>query len=244
LPSEINLQASLNQAAQYLPQINNIGVSDDTHDLYYLVDFLNYLVDQAYPKIPCKSGCSNCCVESGLPRTSSLEWQHIYTYLKDMMPPDVFETVLAQNERLHRDQISLFQAEQSRIETPEKNMPLPEFGCKQCPLLVNNMCTIYPVRPAICRGFGYFTWRPPGDQDSQIFACQMAADTLLDSLREQNIETAALPVWNSISNKVYELEQRLGTGTMSTLPMWLFSHTQNGKLQENIDLKPNFGALK
>lgn len=160
------------------------------------------------------------------------------------MPAEVFATVVAQNERLHRQQIHLFQAEQSRIETPEKNMPLPEFGCKQCPFLINNLCSIYEVRPAICRGFGYFTWRPPGNQDSQIFACQMAADTLLDSLRQQNIETAALPVWNSLSNKVYELEHRLGTGTMSTLPMWLFSHTQTGKLQTEINLKPDFTALQ
>ncbi len=159
------------------------------------------------------------------------------------MPAKTFEAVVAQNERLHRQQIPLFQAEQSRIETPEKNMPLPEFGCKQCPFLIDNLCTIYPVRPAICRGFGYFTWRPPGNQDSQIFACQMAADTLLEALREQKIETAALPVWNSISNKVYELEQRLGTGTMSTLPIWLFAHTHKGVLQAEINLKPDFSAL-
>lgn len=237
-----NLQTSLAQAAQALPHVDNIGVSNDTRDLFYLIDFLVHLVESAYPFIPCTSGCSNCCVESGLPRTSSLEWAHIYRYLSEEMPVETRLRVIEQNENFHQPQLGLFLQEQERLAQIESEQQLPAFGCKQCPFLVDNLCTVYPVRPAICRGFGYFSWRPGMDRDSQIFACQMAADTLLDNLQRLNQPHAALPNWNGITQKVYDLEQALGTGTVATLPLWLMAHTQGQQLTP-LNLSPDFQTL-
>ncbi|MGV3527079.1 MAG: YkgJ family cysteine cluster protein [Candidatus Sericytochromatia bacterium] len=229
-PSDISLQNSLAQAARYLAGVDNIGVSDDPSDLYYLIDFLVFLVNQAYPQIPCQSGCAQCCIDSGLPRTSSVEWGHIYRYLRDTMPPETLQAVIAQNDAWHRPQRELFLQEQRRIEAPDTELPLPSFGCKQCPLLINNRCTVYPVRPAICRGFGSFTWRPGKDRDPQMFACQMAADALQAGLAEQGVEQAALPNWNAISDKVYQLNDVMAQGVMATLPLWLMVHTRDGQL--------------
>lgn len=246
------LQNSLSQASQYLERIQNIGESDDGEDLYYLIDFFSYLVDQTYPAIPCRTGCSHCCVESGLPRTSALEWQHIHRYLQDEMGEETLQLVLNENEKLHRQQLPAFLVEQRRIENPDSKIPLEGFGCTRCPLLVEGKCSIYPVRPAICRGFGFFTWRLDIDRDAQILACQMAADALLKSLQEAGIPYVALPRWNGISDKVYALNEALSTGVMATLPLWLFAHSEITPESpaeapvyrlKPLNLSPNFTSL-
>ncbi len=240
-PSATNLsqqlQNSLANTAHYLPDINNIGQSGDAHDLFYYIDFLVYLVDQSYPFIPCPSGCNHCCTQSGLPRTSALEWHLIYDYFK-ALPAETQLRVIERNEQMHRPQYEQFLKEQARIENPKSDLPLPDFGCKECPFLVDERCSVYPVRPSICRGFGYFTWRPGGARDSQVFACQMAADTLLDELRVRNESHAALPAWNPISDKVYALNEQLSTGVMATLPLWLMLHTQQDRQLSELNLDP------
>lgn len=253
LPSEISpqiqYQNNLAAASRQLSSVNNIGQSNDGFDLYYFIDFLVYLVDQAYPFIPCPSGCSSCCSHYGLPRTSALEWQQIYPYLQQL-PQETLLRVIERNESLHRVQLEAFLNEQRRIENPETREPVKGFDCKECPFLLEGRCSIYPVRPAICRGFGYFTWRPGPEQDSQIFACQMAADVLLDELRQRNQPHAALPAWNLVGDKIYALNQQLSTGVMATLPLWLMAHTQlqAGQIQAQAPLKelslaPDFKLL-
>lgn len=239
---QARLHAHLAAGARQLQQIENVGASDDPKDIYYLIDFLVFLVDQAYPFIPCPSGCSYCCVDSGLPRTSALEWGHIHRYLQTLAPA-VRERIIAQNEERHRPQLDMFLREQARIESPDTDLPLPNFGCRECPFLLDGRCSVYPVRPAICRGFGYFTWRPGKDRDSQIFACQMAADTLLENLRQLGLPYAALPAWNPVAEKVYALNRELSTGVMATLPLWLMAHTdaEGGILPLNP--QPDFGGL-
>ncbi|PKL76061.1 MAG: hypothetical protein CVV27_12205 [Candidatus Melainabacteria bacterium HGW-Melainabacteria-1] len=241
-PATVQLQNRLAVAAKLLADVDNIGVSQDSHNIYNLIDFLVYLVDQSYPFIPCPSGCSHCCSDSGLPRTSALEWEHIHRYLREQMPGETLLRVLERNERMHAPQLGHFLAEQQRIENPDTELPLPDFGCRECPFLLDGRCSIYEVRPAICRGFGYFTWRPGPARDSQIFACQMAADTLLDELRQINAPFVALPAWNPVADKIYALNQQLSTGTMATLPLWLMAHSHKGQVLP-LNLDPDFGQL-
>ncbi len=234
-PQEQILRQQLAQLGQALPLANNLGLTQDMQDIYYLIDFFTYLVDQTYPEIPCPTGCSHCCVDSGLPRVSSLEWQLIYTHILQL-EEDVWQRILAQNEQFHRPQLPQFLEEQKRIAAPDTDLPLPQFGCKQCPFLLDGKCSIYSVRPAICRGFGYFTWRRGPEQESQVFACQMAADTLLEALQQRGSQQAVLPVWNRIADKIYDLEAEQGADIVATLPLWLLAHTT--KVSEGDRLLP------
>ncbi|PIQ28000.1 hypothetical protein COW36_03360 [bacterium (Candidatus Blackallbacteria) CG17_big_fil_post_rev_8_21_14_2_50_48_46] len=241
-PSTTNLQISISQTWQWLQSASNVGESDDVHDLYYLIEFLVFLVEKQYPAIPCKAGCSQCCIDSGLPRVSALEWRHIHRYLLEMPATDR-QRILAQNEQMHRPQVDLFLNEQLRLLQPEAKIPLPPFGCTQCPMLVEGMCSIYPVRPAICRAYGYFTWRRGPEQESQIFACRMAADTLLEALQQAGDETLAMPVWNRFQEKLYALNQ--GQGAIATLPLWLMWFTDSEQnLNPHNDPDPNFESLR
>lgn len=238
------LQTGLKRAASFLSQADNVGLSQDPRDVYYLIDFMVYLVKEAYPYIPCQSGCSQCCVDSGLPRTSILEWQAIYHYLRDVVSEETRQTVLRQNEQLHRQQLALFLQEQARIEQPDTDLALPAFTCKRCPFLVADRCSVYVTRPAICRGFGYFSWRPRPQVDSQVFACQMAADTLLEGLQLRQQPQAMLPIWNALSDKLYTLNHQQGHGVIATLPLWLMAHTDStGQLVSELNRNPDFAAL-
>lgn len=241
-PINISLRDSIIQIGHLLANTTNVAQTDDAFDVNYLIDFLAFRVGQEYPAIPCKAGCNQCCIDFGLPRTTAAEWAVIYVYLKTQMPTEVLADVLARNEHLHRSQIPLLLQEQERIQTPLSKTPMPPIGCLECPFLRDQMCSIYPVRPAICRGFGSFTLRLPG-RDPSIFACQMAADTLLEDLQARQITGLELPAWNKFIEKVYALNQAFG-GVAATLPLWLFSHlTPNGQLGDSWQPTPDFEAL-
>ncbi len=236
-PSTPNLPLNLARAGELLQAADNIGHSQDPRDLYFLIGFLVFLVEREYPAIPCRAGCSQCCIESGLPRVTASEWALIHTFLS-AQSPDLLAQIIERNERLHRPQLALFLAEQERLARPEKKLPVPAFGCSECPFLVEGMCQIYPVRPAICRAYGYFSWRRAPGEDSQVFACRMAADQLLESLRAVESPVLALPVWNRIQEKLYALNE----GALATLPLWLMAHTTPQGLSAYC-ARPDFGEL-
>jgi Fe-S-cluster containining protein len=241
-PTNTSLRDNIIQIGHLLAQTTNVGQTGDATDVDALIDFLAAQVTQTYPAIPCKAGCSQCCIDSGLPRTTAAEWAVIYVYLKTQMPAEALADVLARNERLHRTQIPALLQEQTRIQNPLSATPMQPIGCLECPFLRDHVCSIYPVRPAICRGFGNFTLRAP-EREPSIFACQMAADTLLADLQARQIVGLELPAWNKFIERVYDLNQAFG-GVAATLPLWLFSHqTPEGQLEDTWEPAPDFEAL-
>lgn len=76
--------------------------------------------------IACGEGCSNCCRKPTVPVTE-LEIRGLSWFASEMLGGEIRQTV---KQRL-----------QSHRETAE------------CPFLVNDVCSVYPVRPVICRQF-------------------------------------------------------------------------------------------
>lgn len=203
-----------------IEKAENLGETGDTQDLYYLIGYLVSFIHSNYPQIPCQAGCSQCCVDNGLPRTTALEWEKIEALLPTL-PPETLAKIKAQNEGLHGQQQDILRQERARLEAPDQHLPMPPFQETKCPFLIDSMCSIYEARPAICRGYGYFSFRPPAPADPQIFACRMAGEALIYTERDRGNEKVALPVWNKVMNRVYALNQGQ---KIDTLPMWLFDH--------------------
>lgn len=82
-------------------------------------------------QLACKKGCSNCCKTHKDIPVYPLELVGIYWY--------VIEKVQGDTKRLLKEQLRRYKGE------------------TQCPFLVNDICSIYDMRPIACRQFNVFT---------------------------------------------------------------------------------------
>lgn len=238
-----DFQQAVVRCREHLRHTTNLGKSGDFHDVYYLIDYLASVVHLQYPVIPCKAGCLQCCVDAGLPRVTALEWQVIHDHLVHDLSPGTQAQILDQTRRLYAGQIDRLLDEQGRIQQshthPGAPAGKPSLDSMCCPLLIDGRCSAYQVRPSICRAYGFFTVRVR--EQSQVFACRMAADTLVADLKSQGIEHWAMPVWDRFADRVYALNADVGT--VATLPLWLLSHAEGDRLKPHCDLKPDFSRL-
>jgi Fe-S-cluster containining protein len=240
-----NLQETIVSYADHINKSTNVGLTENKKDLYHLLDTLVDSVKATFPTVPCRDKCSACCVSYGLPRVTAIEWQPIHKYILNNFTDEQRETVIKQALEWHGPQVDELLKEQARIQEPhtkriKEESPRPKFKCGHCPFLINNSCSIYPVRPAICRAYGFFTIRIEGK--SQLFTCNMAADEIIGMLREKGVEHWALPVWDKFAEKIYELN---GENVVSTLPVWLMAHLdENGEVKITLDREPDFESLK
>src|ERR671933_576195 len=88
--------------------------------------------------VACRAGCSWCCTFTSI-RTSAPEVLRIAAYLRTTLPPDDLRSI---TKRLAQ--------RATRISTlPEDRRGRARIPCA---LLVNQRCSIYPVRPLACMG--------------------------------------------------------------------------------------------
>lgn len=242
-----NIQEKIAEYGIYLSNATNVGLSNNQKDIYHLLEELVEIVKSSLPVVPCKDKCSGCCTNFGLPRTTLIEWIPIHKYIANEMPEELRKQVIDQLVEYHSNQIPELLQEQDRVKhshteigrTVEKK-PRPDFKCSGCPLLVNNSCSIYPVRPAICRSYGFFSIRMAGK--TQLFTCNMAAEQIMEKLREKGQEHWALPVWDRFSDRIYELN---GDKSISVLPLWMFAHLdEEGNFSKQLVREPDFEGLQ
>jgi len=103
-------------------------------------DAVNVAIATDPPRLPsaCQEGCAFCCHQTV--GTAAPEVLRIVAYLRQTLTPDQMQATLARvRER----------AEQRRALRPDQR----RRAGWPCPLLVENRCTAYPVRPLTCRGF-------------------------------------------------------------------------------------------
>jgi Fe-S-cluster containining protein len=90
------------------------------------------------PPLACQEGCAWCCHK--LVGTTAPEVFRIADYLQKHFTPQELQTI--QNHILVRDE-------------ERKGLREDRWSAARlpCPLLVDNRCSVYPVRPLTCRGF-------------------------------------------------------------------------------------------
>jgi Fe-S-cluster containining protein len=94
-------------------------------------------MEQRNKKLACKEGCDACCYYADL-NIASLEWEEIVFFIQKKMSEETINEL--------RSQVTDFS-------------DYKKLNFEPCPFLnrVKGACTIYPVRPMICRGFGSVT---------------------------------------------------------------------------------------
>ncbi len=241
-----NIQEQISEYGIHLSNATNLGLSNNHKDIYFLLEELVEKVKKSLPIVPCQDKCSGCCTNYGLPRTTMIEWMPIHKYIMNEMTEDQRKIIVNQLIDNYADQVKELLEEQERnkfshseIGRNVEKKPRPNFKCSSCPLLINDSCSIYPVRPAICRSYGFFSIRMTGK--TQLFTCTMSAEMLMEKLKEKGEENLALPVWDRFSDRIYEIN---GDKAISVLPLWLLAHIdEKVELSAKIIREPNFESL-
>ncbi|MDB5102128.1 MAG: hypothetical protein JWM80_6549 [Cyanobacteria bacterium RYN_339] len=210
------LQATIRQTAPAIPQADNAGVSGDPRDLFYLLDYLTFAVDRAYPEIPCTKGCNHCC-HNQVFRVTALEWANVRGALFAMRPDERQET-LERTEALfgaYRSELTTMAELWTRGErVPES---LHEPTPKTCPMLGGDgRCTVYEARPAICRGYGYFS--ATIDDVPRLLICKQEGPGWIHHLEDTGIDQLPMPNWNPVQRRLETLNEGQ---PIKPLPLWL-----------------------
>lgn len=106
------------------------------------MDSTSSLVDSLLSRAPegalaCRAGCAHCCHQSvGVTVPEALA---IVQHLLETRTPAELEELSQRLERAHQRTRGLTRDRRNSVDHP-------------CPLLVDNLCSIYPVRPLACRG--------------------------------------------------------------------------------------------
>lgn len=106
------------------------------------------------PRLPsaCREGCAFCCQQTV--GTAAPEVLRIAAYLRQTLTPEQLRNTLARVRERTEQRRALRPDQRARARLP-------------CPLLVENRCTAYPVRPLTCRGFN----------SSDAVACERSLQT-------------------------------------------------------------------
>jgi len=100
---------------------------------------LGHMFEKQAPFIKCKKGCVYCCREGEYP-LSELEYVNMMLYYHTL--DNEIKGVINQNiaDLLKKNRKKFY----------------------ECPFLVNDLCSVYPARPLLCRTFGLISFRKDG----------------------------------------------------------------------------------
>lgn len=210
-----DLPARYQAFSDVAPQVTSLLGDDGTIGLYPLVDSVIDEVTAASPPFACRAGCVRCCVTTA-PLVTTVEWQAILRHLSSL-EPGVRQAIRATADLLRPLREPLRQARDRLVQ----GHPLPaDFGF-QCPFLVGGTCAIYPVRPLICRTYGYMI-RKQVQPDGTTHLLPLLSD-----LAQMHIHATwpspdwPLPLHNPYDEQLQRLNAAAG-GDHAFLPQWLW----------------------
>jgi len=90
------------------------------------------------PPLACREGCAWCCHK--VVGTAAAEVLRLVSYLRETLSPEQWQALRERVLEGARQRRALGPSQRRRATLP-------------CPLLVDNRCSAYPVRPLTCRGY-------------------------------------------------------------------------------------------
>jgi Fe-S-cluster containining protein len=105
----------------------------------YADEAIAIVKDEYRPALHCREGCSYCCCKPGV-LTLVPEFLRILDHVQSTFSTDAI-AALAERARRYASQIE----GRSFDELTDESVP--------CPLLVDGRCSVYHVRPLVCRGY-------------------------------------------------------------------------------------------
>ena len=209
------LQATIRDLTPALMAPTNLGESGDRQDLYWLIDYLCFAVDQAYPGLPCKNGCFECCTTNVF-RVTALEWEAVQRGLAKL-PPERRAAIYAAARAVFGDKRAALEGVAAQWTALARPDPADyDAVALACPMLDGGRCSIYDDRPAICRGYGYSSARVNGT--SSLLLCHTHGPAWMAALDAQGYEQLPMPSWNPVQATLEQLNEGR---PIKPLPLWL-----------------------
>jgi Fe-S-cluster containining protein len=212
------LNNTLRECGFKLPRTSNVGRSGDWEDLYYLTDYLTFVLDRHYDAQPCKAGCSECCRENTVFRVAPTEWALIREFLEQAEPAWI-EALLARNQAIYGAYRAQLEEVAAIWATAGFDAPNPAIDGLPtgCPALDGDMCGIYETRPLVCRSYGYMAATIRGKES--LLICKTYGEGFIAGLRDLGFEHVPLPNFEPFARQLTSLD---GATTIKPLPLWLF----------------------
>ncbi len=136
------------------------------------------------PGYACRQGCSACCCTQSVTMTA-LEGELIIAYV----PPAELAAALAavDEEKLKRPVVTTNRYVRQFLGKSAQVEEVAGWSLVPCPFLRDKVCTIYPVRPFMCRGF-------VSRSDCRVSGCAEVPPQilLLNTIIQQMIEQLSL----------------------------------------------------
>ncbi len=215
-------------------------------EVYEIIDKLNDSVKTFYPHISCKNRCFLCCQHSNIPTATGLEWEMLYKFILNTsgeyqqeligVTAKIFSTHGAQLKRAH----FALNSNNDQFQLDELFEALPAFKGTSCVFLREGSCSVYEARPAKCRtqGFSLMKFGP----NTQFQTCLPEIVRLEGVLEKQGNRKVLMPVWNDYEKQIQDLTPGAEI-IFSVLPVWVYSHIQDGKFLPEVNIKPDFAEI-
>ncbi|HZP49426.1 MAG TPA: YkgJ family cysteine cluster protein [Vicinamibacterales bacterium] len=105
----------------------------------YADDGLAVVRDEYQPRLACREGCSYCCRKPGVLVTRP-EFVRILEHVRSSFDADA-RAALARGARAYVERLG------------GRHFDAAIADSVPCPLLVDDRCSVYPIRPLVCRGY-------------------------------------------------------------------------------------------
>jgi Fe-S-cluster containining protein len=198
----LRMPEAMRTVRRALPEASNLGRSRDEADVYALIDHVAAAVQADFPRSLCASGCGHCCeLHRALIRVYRSEWDLVHDHLIATRTERELEALVRDFWERFPPYLPLLEACQEALDRGERLKPTPADLPLACPLLdAAGACSVYPVRPAICRGYGLFELEREGYP--AIFACGAQRDALDAQLDQGDGLKLRLPSFSPLYQRV------------------------------------------
>ncbi|HEY9766465.1 MAG TPA: YkgJ family cysteine cluster protein [Chroococcales cyanobacterium] len=205
------VESTVRDCHALLKQADNINESGDERDLAFLIDRITEAFQKAMPEHPCRMGCpgegENCCHHPEGFRITSAEWGSIRRHLLGM-PPEKRTSFKERAEAIlsHHPQLPSLE----RLWSSGYRVPLAD---RACPFLYQNVCQVYPVRPLVCRAYGFFVHIQQGERT--LSCCEEVSRKFQGEAREGIL----IPVLNRFFKRLARIQADV---RMAPIAYWIF----------------------
>ena len=212
----------------YEAALDALDPTSTLNEIYGLTGLLTDRVEEEYACMRCVPGCHECCSQT--PLVTPREWILILDWIQANMTADQRKQIVVRSEALLENRSSALPGWMRLVDMDLESAPAADYvgelfenESTTCPFLFDGLCSIYPVRPLICRAYG----RMMRTEEDSLY-CQPILDQINEAI-DDGVDVE-LPIFRPYQEKSYEIGG--GDSYLTPLAIWVLGHrTESGDIR-------------